>query len=82
MKGFIACALASAPAFQALELTRPLHIALTYDEEVGCLGAPVMLNALADLGFGPTLPSSASRQACRSSKAIRVATNTPPKFVD
>ena len=55
MKGFIACALASAPAFQALELTRPLHIALTYDEEVGCLGAPVMLNALADLGIRPNV---------------------------
>lgn len=55
MKGFIACALASAPAFQALELNRPLHIALTYDEEVGCLGAPVMLNALADLGIRPNV---------------------------
>src|SRR6056297_311750 len=35
MKGFIACALAMAPRFAELELTKPIHFALTYDEEVG-----------------------------------------------
>ena len=47
MKGFIAAALTLAPSFAALELKRPLHFAFTYDEEVGCLGAQIMLADLA-----------------------------------
>jgi acetylornithine deacetylase len=55
MKGFIACALALAPRFAEAGLARPLHLALTYDEEVGCLGAPVLLAALAEHGRRPAL---------------------------
>ena len=55
MKGFIACALALAPRFAAADLARPLHLALTYDEETGCLGAPVLLAGLAEHGRRPTL---------------------------
>jgi acetylornithine deacetylase len=33
MKGFLACVLASVPRMAAAKLKRPLHIALTYDEE-------------------------------------------------
>ena len=55
MKGFIACALALAPRFAEAGLARPLHLALTYDEEVGCLGAPVLLSALAEHGRRPAL---------------------------
>lgn len=40
MKGFIAAALAMAPTFAAQPLSRPLHFAFTYDEEVGCLARP------------------------------------------
>jgi acetylornithine deacetylase len=47
MKGFIACALAAAPVFRDAGLQRPVHIALTYDEEVGCVGAPKLLAWLA-----------------------------------
>lgn len=39
MKGFVAAALAMAPAFAEASLEKPIHYALTYDEEVGCLGA-------------------------------------------
>lgn len=46
MKGFIACVLAAAPALRDVPLTRPVHIALTYDEEVGCIGAPQLLDWL------------------------------------
>ena len=53
MKGFIAAVLAAVPAMQAARLQRPLHIALSYDEEVGCLGAPVMLAALQERGLNP-----------------------------
>jgi acetylornithine deacetylase len=39
MKGFDACVLAMVPAFQAAGLKRPIHIALSYDEETTCLGS-------------------------------------------
>ena len=38
MKGYIACVLALVPALVNATLRRPVHIALSYDEEVGCLG--------------------------------------------
>jgi acetylornithine deacetylase len=46
MKGFIAAGLALVPEFLAMPRSKPLHFALSYDEEVGCLGAPVMLHQL------------------------------------
>ena len=39
MKGFIAAALAMVPTLAPQVRDRPLHIALTYDEEIGCFGA-------------------------------------------
>lgn len=44
MKGFIAIALALVP--EMTRLRYPLHFALSYDEEVGCLGAPRLIEAL------------------------------------
>ena len=44
MKGFDAIALAAVPKALAAGLKRPLQIALSYDEEVGCLGAPPMID--------------------------------------
>ena len=46
MKGFIAAGLALVPEFLALPRSKPLHFALSYDEEVGCVGAPIMLEQL------------------------------------
>ncbi len=48
MKGFDAIALAAVPKALAAGLKRPLQIALSYDEEVGCLGAPPMIADMAD----------------------------------
>lgn len=53
MKGFIACAIAMAKAFAAAPLQRPVHIAATFDEEVGCKGAPVLIDGLARRGIKP-----------------------------
>lgn len=57
MKGFIACALTVLPqavaASRAGRLAKPLHVALSFDEEVGCLGAPVLLADLQRLGIQP-----------------------------
>ncbi len=46
MKGFIACVLAAVPHFLAQPLAQPLHLAISYDEEVGCLGVRTLLDAL------------------------------------
>ena len=43
MKGFIACVLAMVPYFTALELKRPIWLALSCDEEVGCTGVRPLL---------------------------------------
>ena len=55
MKGFIAAVLALAPQFGAAPLRRPLHVALTYDEEVGCFGAQHLVRALRDSGLSPSV---------------------------
>ena len=47
MKGFDALALAAVPLALERGVKRPLQIALSYDEEVGCLGAPPMIEAMA-----------------------------------
>ena len=47
MKGFVACALAAAPDLAAAPLKRPVHFAFSYDEEVGCQGAPSMIESIA-----------------------------------
>lgn len=55
MKGFIACVLAQVPRFQKSATQTPVHIALSYDEEVGCRGAPDLVAAVAALPMRPTL---------------------------
>ncbi|OEC37703.1 acetylornithine deacetylase (ArgE) [Pseudomonas sp. 1D4] len=55
MKGFIASVLAAVPAFLAQPLRLPVHLAFSYDEEVGCLGVRSMLDALAQRPNRPRL---------------------------
>lgn len=43
MKSFLAIAMALAPEFAARPLRRPIHIAMSYDEEIGCLGVASMI---------------------------------------
>ena len=47
MKGFLALALAATPDFAAARLARPVHLAFSYDEEIGCLGAPALIKEIA-----------------------------------
>jgi acetylornithine deacetylase len=57
MKGFIGIALAQAPKFVAAlnsnRLDAPLHYALSYDEEVGCLGVRGLIRDLEENGIRP-----------------------------
>jgi acetylornithine deacetylase len=55
MKGFLACLLAKAPEIAAAARHRPVHIALTHDEEVGCHGARALCAHLAARGAAPAL---------------------------
>lgn len=53
MKGFLALCLAFAPKFAALDLKKPIHFAFSYDEEVGCQGAPLMIDDMVQRGARP-----------------------------
>jgi acetylornithine deacetylase len=46
MKGFLALALAAVPDFIEAKLQRPAHLAFSYDEEIGCFGAPHLIEAI------------------------------------
>jgi acetylornithine deacetylase len=48
MKGFCALALAAVPEMLRAGLKRPVVLALSYDEEIGCLGAPAMIETMLD----------------------------------
>ena len=55
MKGFIACSVAMAEHYAALDLKRPVHFAFTHDEEIGCLGAQALAPILAARSDTPAL---------------------------
>ncbi|ORC47632.1 acetylornithine deacetylase [Burkholderia sp. A27] len=55
MKGFIASVLAAVPGFVERALKLPVHLAFSYDEEVGCLGVRPMLADLERRAHKPVL---------------------------
>ena len=55
MKGFLACLLTKAEAFKNADLRVPIHLAFTYDEEVGCLGVPSLVEAINNLPHKPAM---------------------------
>ena len=55
MKGFNALILAAVPTLIKTQLKKPIQIALSYDEEIGCLGAPRMIKEIQT-----TLPKAAA----------------------
>ena len=55
MKSFLAVALASVPQFLAAKLKTPIHLGLTYDEEVGCLGVRPLIAMLKARAVRPRL---------------------------
>ena len=46
MKGYLACVLAAIPNLVARELKRPVHLAFSYDEEIGCVGVIGLIEML------------------------------------
>ncbi len=53
MKGFVACVLASVPAFVSQLLKQPIHLAFSYDEEAGCIGVRHLIDRLPTLCARP-----------------------------
>lgn len=53
MKGFCACVLGAVPKMVEVNLTTPLHIVFSYDEEVGCIG---VRGAIAEIVDWPVKP--------------------------
>ncbi|MFQ5985338.1 MAG: acetylornithine deacetylase, partial [Alphaproteobacteria bacterium] len=55
MKSFIAAGLALVPEFLRRGLHTPVHLALTYDEEVGCIGVHGLIEQIREAGVRPRL---------------------------
>jgi acetylornithine deacetylase len=55
MKGFLALALAAVPDILAANPRRPAYLAFSYDEEIGCLGAPGLIRRMAETLPTPSL---------------------------
>ncbi|WP_199235197.1 acetylornithine deacetylase [Azospirillum sp. TSA6c] len=53
MKGFVGTAIATTIACANQPRTAPIHLALSYDEEVGCLGAPALVDDIVAQGIAP-----------------------------
>lgn len=53
MKGFIACVLAGLPLMAAEKLQTPIHLAFSYDEEIGCIGARKLADTMAGFDIKP-----------------------------
>lgn len=75
MKSFLALALAAVPHLVSTTLARPVHLAFSYDEEVGCLGAPDLIRELVDGGVRPSaaiIGEPTSMQIVNSHKSIHL----------
>ncbi len=55
MKSFIACSLAMVPEMAARSLSLPIHLACSYDEEVGCIGVHGIVNHIQHDGVAPKI---------------------------
>jgi acetylornithine deacetylase len=55
MKGFIACVLAALPQISAGSLQTPIHLAFSYDEEIGCVGAKRLVETMAGFEVKPRI---------------------------
>ena len=55
MKSFIAITLAQLPKFQARGLKTPIHLAFSYDEEIGCIGVRRLIEALNGMPVKPAM---------------------------
>lgn len=55
MKGFIACVLAALPRMNEQPLQTPIHLAFSYDEEIGCVGAHRLVESMTGFEVRPRI---------------------------
>ena len=72
MKSFIAVMLAKVPEFVTRSLDVPIHLALTFDEEVGCLGVRPLIAALANVPAAMPASQWSVRPSSRQHDAGRI----------
>lgn len=75
MKGFIGVILAKLPDITAAKLSEPIHLALSYDEEVGCVGAVSLVEEITDQQLAPRgaiIGEPSSMRAIRGHKSMNV----------
>ncbi|WP_114558589.1 acetylornithine deacetylase [Desertihabitans aurantiacus] len=53
MKGYLGVIVAALPELTSARLREPVHLAFSYDEELGCLGGWPMVEAIGELGLAP-----------------------------
>lgn len=73
MKGFVGTVLAKLPDFVAADLREPVHVALSYDEEVGCAGVGPMVEHIVRAGIAPracVVGEPTTMEVVRGHKAI------------
>jgi acetylornithine deacetylase len=78
MKGFVACAIAAMLDAARRPLKVPLHLALSYDEEIGCMGVRSLIDLLARPRSSRASASWANRRGCRSPPATRARSRCGP----
>ena len=77
MKSFLAVVLTKLDQFAAQPLAEPIHLALSYDEEVGCVGAVPLVERITELGLKPRgciVGEPTSMRIVRGHKSINTMT--------
>jgi acetylornithine deacetylase len=75
MKAFLALSLAAVPRLVSADMARPIHLAFSYDEELGCLGAPDLIRTILDQGYRPMaaiIGEPTNMQIVNSHKSIHI----------
>ncbi|WP_334121589.1 acetylornithine deacetylase [Glutamicibacter sp.] len=75
MKGYIGVILAKLDQLTTAQLTEPIHLALSHDEEVGCVGAVSLVDKIVAEGLAPRgcfVGEPSSMRAIRGHKSMNV----------
>lgn len=75
MKGYLGVILAKLDKLSIAKLAEPIHLALSYDEEVGCVGAVSLVQQIVDEGLAPRgcfVGEPSSMRAIRGHKSMNV----------
>ncbi|MBM7768372.1 acetylornithine deacetylase [Glutamicibacter nicotianae] len=75
MKGYLGVILAKLDQLTSAKLAEPIHLALSYDEEVGCVGAVSLVQKIVDQNLAPRgcfVGEPSSMRAIRGHKSMNV----------